>query len=238
MFLLMMAVIAATPRPSVEGLDKPRQAQTGKLGKSELANGPVTIRCIDVGRAALVEIRDPGLKGAKDVWLRKKNGDSMPPCDANENGVTRVEGVAGFGYVLGAKGDFIFAESADGFGDRIGLRVFSASTGAMVLEVERSAQKPAALHAEGSSLWLRYHEPVPATCDPVGDDAAKCWKEVVESARIPGSVEVKPPPCGPHEKQLKAAPGSSQLAVPVEVDLSSPKTKRFRAGEATCGVAP
>lgn len=152
--------------------------------------------------------------------------------------MTRLDGVIGYGYVLGTKGDFLFVQSADGFGDREGLRVFSLSTGALVLDVERSVDHPATLKAEGNALWLRYHEAVVATCDPVGDAAERCWQEVRDAAKVPADLDVKPPPCGKYEKQLTATPGIAQLALPVEVDLKAPKTKRFRAGEATCGLAP
>ena len=236
--LLTLLLLAATPRPAVEGLDKPKKAQLGKLGKSELAAGDVTVRCVDVGKFMLVEIKDPGLKGARDAWLKKKNGDVLPPCDANETDVLRVD-VGGYGYVDGTRGDFIFATSADGFGDRVGLRVFSATTGAMLLDVERSTQKPATFKVEGASLWLQYLEGIPATCDPAGELAAACWKELRESAKIPETLELKAPPCDAEFKGKKVFPGSSQIAVPVEVDLNSPaKTKRFRAGEATCSIAP
>jgi hypothetical protein len=236
---LTLALLAATPRPLVEGLDKPKKAQTGKLGKSELVpNGVVTVRCVDAGKVMVVEVIDPGLKGAADAWLKKKTGDAMPPCDGNDADTTRLDGVIGYGYVAGTKGDFLFVQSADGFGDRDGLRVLSLSTGALVLDVERSTQKPASLHADGAALWLRFHEAVVATCDPVGAEAEKCWQEVRDAAKVPKELEVKPPPCAKYEKAITAAPGSAQVALPVEVDLNAPKTKRFRAGEATCSVAP
>jgi hypothetical protein len=239
MLLSLLLVLTVTPRVNVEGLDKPKKAQTGKLEKSQLAAGNVTIRCMDVGRFMLVEINDPGLKGAKDVWLKKKNGDAMPPCDANETDVIKVEGAGEYGYVDGVRGEFIFVSSADAFGDRMGLRVFSATSGAMLLDVERSTQKAATLKVEGASLWLQFIEGIPATCDPVGDQAAACWKELRESAKIPDAVEIKPPPCDAEFKGKKIFPGSSQIAVPVEVDLNGPKyPKRFRAGEATCSIAP
>jgi hypothetical protein len=38
--------------------------------------------------------------------------------------------------------------------------------------------------------------------------------------------------------QLEPAPGGAQVALPVEVDLSSPKSKRYVAGQATCSLAP
>lgn len=238
MYLLLL-LLAAGPRPAIEGLEKPRNVRVGKLGKSENATGTVTIRCVDVGKSALVELKDPGLIGDKDAWLRKKTGDAMPPCDANETDVTHLEGLSGFGAVDGTKGDFIFATSADGFGDRAGLRVFSATTGATLLDVERSTQKPASLSVADASVWLRYHEALPATCDPVGVEAEKCWKQLRDDAKIPEDLKLKPPPCDKELKGKNVLPGSALLAVPVEVDLNAPKTsKRFRAGDATCALAP
>jgi len=239
MLTLTLALLAATPRPAVEGLDKPRKAQTGKLGKSELVpNGTVTVKCFDAGKVMVVEVNDPGLKGAANAWLKKKNGDALPACDGDDAEGTHLDGLIGFGHLVGVKGDFLFAQSADGFGDREGLRVFSLLSGALVLDVERSTQKPATLHVQGASLLLRYHEAVVATCDPVGAEAEKCWAQIRDAAKVPAEVDVKPPPCGKYEKELAAAPGSAQVALPVEVDLASPKTKTFRAGEATCSVAP
>ncbi|MEW6429912.1 MAG: hypothetical protein AB1730_00270 [Myxococcota bacterium] len=239
--LLLLAMLAAAPKPSVEGLDKPKKAQTGKLGKSETApGGVVTVRCFDAGAVMVVEVNDPGLMGAADAWLQKRKGNALPPCDGNADAAdpTRLDGVIGYGYVLGTKGDFLFVQSADGFGDRMGLRVLSLTTGALVLDVERSVWRPATLKAEGDSLWLRYHEAVVATCDPVGDAAERCWQEVRDAAKVPADLDVKPPPCAKDEEQRLAVPGSSQLAFPVEVDLKAPMTKRFRTGETTCGLAP
>ena len=239
--LVLLAVLAAAPKPSIEGLDKPKKAQTGKLGKSETSpGGTVTVKCFDAGAVMVVEVDDPGLMGAADAWLQKKNGNALPPCDGNGNadGLTRLDGVIGFGHLVGQRGNFLFAESADGFGDRMGLRVFALPEGTLILDVERSVLAPATLKAEGDALWLRYHEAVVATCDPVGEQAERCWQQVRDAAKVPADLDVKPPRCGPYEKQLAAVPGSSQIALPVEVDLKAPKTKRFRAGEATCAVAP
>lgn len=239
--LVLLAVLSAAPKPTIEGLDKPKKAQTGKLGKSETSpGGTVTVKCFDAGAVMVVEVNDPGLMGAADAWLQKKKGAALPPCDGNANAadVTRLDAVIGYGSVLGTKGDFLFVQSADGFGDRMGLRVVSLTTGALVLDVERSMWRPATLKAEGDSLWLRYDEAVAATCDPVGPQAERCWQEVRDAAKVPADLDVKPPPCAKFEKQILAVPGTSQIALPVEVDLKAPKTKRFRAGEATCGLAP
>ena len=240
MMVLIPLLLAAAPPPIV-GLDKPKKVQVGKLGKSELAAGDVTVRCTDLGKVMLVEVQDPGLMGARDAWLKKKTGEAMPPCDGSDVDVTRIEGLGGYGYVAGTRGDFVFGSSADAFGDRMGLRVFSATTGAMLLDVERSLQKPATLTLEGPSLWLRYNEAIPATCDPVGAEAETCWKQLRADAKIPEDVAIKAPPCGPAFKGKQLLPGAALIAVPVEVDLNAPlktRVKRFRAGEATCDVAP
>ena len=240
MMILSLLFLAAAPPPIV-GLDKPKKVQVGKLGKSERADGEVTVHCMDLGKLMLVEVRDPGLMGARDAWLKKKTGEVMPPCDGSDVDVTRIEGLSGYGYIVGTRGEFIFETSADAFGDRMGLRVFSATSGAMLLDVERSLQKPATLTLEGASLWLRYNEAIPATCDPVGAEAETCWKQLRADAKIPEDVAIKAPPCGPAFKGKQVLPGAALIAVPVEVDLNAPvktRVKRFRAGEATCDVAP
>ena len=144
----LLLILAAVP--SVQGLDKPKKAQTAKLGKSELAAGTVVARCWDLGKVMLVEVNDPGLKGAKDAWLKKKTGDAMPPCDGNDTDTQHLESIAGYGYVEGSKGDFIFVAGSDTFGDRIGLRVVSATNGALLVDVERSISKPATLTVRGT----------------------------------------------------------------------------------------
>jgi hypothetical protein len=235
--ILLSLLFAATPNGHVEGLDKPKGVRVVKLGKSELAEGEVTARCLDLGKSMLVEVIDPGLMGARDVWLKKKTGPAMPPCDGNELDALHVKGMAGTSYLDGTRGDFIFSIGPDAFGDRIGLGVFSATTGAMLLDVERSMAKPATLVPEGTRLWLRYHQALPgvASCDPVGVRAEACWKQLRVEAKIPDDVKLKPPRC-----EASAEGRQFLLAVPVEVDLNSPmpQTKRFRAGEATCEIAP
>jgi hypothetical protein len=182
----------------------------------------------------LVEIDDPGLMGSKEVWLRKKAGDVMPPCDANEAGVTHVPGIPGYGYVAGIKGDFLFATSADSFSDRAGLRVFSLTTGDQVYETEFNLDQPFTISAEGKSLMLRFHVAVTSTCNPLGAEAETCWKEIRESARVPEGLEIKPPPCDAVFKSKTGLPGPALIALPAEVDLSAPKTLKYRAGAATC----
>ncbi|MFZ5442880.1 MAG: hypothetical protein ACOZQL_22940 [Myxococcota bacterium] len=240
MILAALLVLAAAPAVSpLKGLDKPKKEQRGTLGDSENTKGKVKIHCVDVGSAMLVEIDDPGLVGARDVWLRKKVGDAMPPCDANESDVRHVTGVPGFGYVAGTKGDFLFATSADAFGDRMGLRVFALSTGEQVYEAEFSLQQPVTLTMEGKSLLMRFHLAVSATCEPRGEEAAACWKEVREAARVPEKLEVKAPPCDEVFRGKNALPGTALLALPVEVDLAaSPRKPRHLPGAATCAESP
>jgi hypothetical protein len=236
--LIVSMLLAAAPATPVagrlKGLDKPKKEQRATLGESETTRGKVKIRCVDVGASMLVEIDDPGLMGAKEVWLKKKLGDAMPPCDANESGVTHITGIPGYGYVAGTKGDYLFATSADSFTDRSGLRVFSLVTGEQLYETEFNVDQPITLTAEGKSLWLRFHVAVTSTCNPLGAEAASCWKEIRESARVPESVEIKPPPCDAAFKGKSAMPGPALISLPAEVDLSSPKTLKYLPGAATC----
>ena len=51
-------------------------------------------------------------------------------------------------------------------------------------------------------------------------------------------LELKPPNRSPAFQRKLLLPGFALLFVPVEVDLNAPKTKKFRAGEATCDIAP
>jgi hypothetical protein len=239
MLAVVLLVLAAPPKPSIEGLDKPKKVVTTKLGRSELAAGHVTVRCTDLGPKVLVEIRDPGLIGARDAWLKTKTGDVMPPCDGNaDDDVVHLSGLNGFGAVVGVRGELIFATSADQFGDREGLRVFHSVTGEQLLDVERSTQKPAVVRVDGPSVWLRYHEAIPATCDPLGQKAEACWEELKQNAQLPVDVKVKAPPCDAKFKASHMVTGKSLIAVPVELDLNAPHTKKFLAGEATCAVAP
>lgn len=239
MWLPLLVFLAATPKPTIDGLDKPKKIVTTKLGKSELAAGEVTVRCTELGTKVLVEVMDPGLIGVRDAWLKKKSGDALPPCDGNaDDDVIHLEGLSGFGAVEGVRGELIFATSADFFGDRAGLRVFHAQTGELLLDVERSVQKPATIRVDGPSTWLRYHEALPATCDPLGQKAEACWEELKQNAQIPVDVKVKAPPCDAKFKAAKVTTGKSLLAVPVEIDLHAPSSKKFLSGEATCAVAP
>ena len=236
MLLILTVLLAASPPPPIKGFDKPKKEERGVLGESELAKGKVKIYCADVGRWMLVEVTDPGLKGARDVWLRKKIGEAMPPCEASESGVTRLEGAATYGYVAGVKGHFVFVTSADGASDRRGVRVYSLVDGAEVYTAELSTQFPATVTSDGKTTVLRFHLGIHARCEPLGDDASSCWKEIKEGANIPAQVAVEPPPC---EALLKRHPDRMgiQVAVPAEVDLSSPKVVKFTAGPATCTFA-
>jgi hypothetical protein len=240
MSLLLTLVLAAAPPLPIVGLDKPKKEQRATLGDSETTKGKVKIHCVDVGSAMLVEVDDPGLVGARDVWLRKKTGDAMPPCDANEAGVTHVTGIPGYGYVVGTRGEYLFAMSSDEFGDRSGVRVFSLKDGVQLFEADVGLQRPLTLTTEGKALVMRFHLMVSLTCEPLGAEAAECWKQVRENAHVADSVDIKPPPCDAVFKGKKdVLPGTAQVALPAEVDLSvSPRRVKHIAGAATCAESP
>jgi hypothetical protein len=234
--VLLAAAPVAKPSP-LQGLDKPKKEQRGTLGESPSTKGKVKIRCLDVGPSMLVEVNDPGMMGARDVWLEKKTGDAMPVCDESDAGGTHVSGAEGYGYVEGTKGEFLFVTSADAFGDRQGLRVFSLLTGAQVYEAEFSLQQPVQVSLEGKSVLLRFQLAITSTCEPRGEELASCWKQLRESANVPDAVEIKPPPCDAAFKG-KTGFGASLIALPAEVDLSKPKTVKYRPGAATCAESP
>jgi hypothetical protein len=235
MTLLLALLFAASPANPFHGFDKPVKEERGTLGESELAKGKVKIYCADVGRWMLVEITDPGVKGAKDLWLRKKVGDTMPPCDANDSGVTRLEGAEQFGYLAGIKGGYAFVLSAEVSGGFRGLRVYSLINGVLVYDGEFDAGQAATLVSEGKTTLLRFHIEIHARCQPTGDEAVSCWKELRADAAIPEGVAITPPPC---DALLKSQPDmlSAAVAVPVEIDLASPKKPKFIAGAATCSA--
>ena len=232
--IISLLVLAAAPAASpLQGLDKPKKEQRATLGEREHTTGRVTIHCVDVGASMLVEINDPGLMGARDVWLKKKTGDVLPPCDANDAGATHVGGAEGYGSVAGTKGDFLFVTSADSFTDRRGLRVFSLTTGEQRYEAEFNEGQPITLTADGKSLLLRFHLAISSTCEPRGDEAAACWKQLRESANVPDGVDIKPPPCDAVFKG-KTGMGTALISLPAEVDLTAPKKVKYRQGAATC----
>lgn len=235
--LLVLATLAAQPKLAITGLDKPRKEQVGTLANSETAKGKVTVHCRDAGNFVVVEVNDPGLMGARDVWVERK-GDGAQPCDDSDAGGTHVSGAEGYGYVAGTKGDFLFVTSADGMGDRMGLRVFQLSSGNQIFETEFSLQQPVTVTVDGKSMWLRFHLAVTVTCEPYGETAEACFKDILESAHVPASVEIKPPPCDALFKDKHHLSGTSQVALPAEVDLSAPKSVKFRAGAATCAEQP
>lgn len=235
----MLLVLAAAPKPhTLTGLDKPKKEQRATIANSETTKGKVTIHCRDMGTVVIVEVNDPGLMGARDLWLEKKTSDATLPCDESDHGGTHVQGAEGFGYVAGAKGDFLFVTSADAFGDKMGLRVFQLSSGTQVFETEFSTQQPITLTVDGKSLWLRFRQAVTVTCEPHGETAEKCWKDLRDSARVPEAIEIKPPPCDAIFKGKSHLSGTSLVALPAEVELTSPKSLRFRAGAATCAESP
>jgi len=232
MIFILAFALAASP---LSGFEKPVKEERGSLGESELTKGKVKIYCADVGRWMLVEINDPGLKGARELWLRKKLGDAMPPCDANDSGVTRLDGAAQFGYLAGIKGGYAFVLSADSASGFRGLRVYALTDGALVYDGELNATQPMTLVAEGKRTLLRGHIEIHARCQPSGEEAVSCWKELRADSAIPQSVQLTPPPC---DALLKSHPDTlgAMVSVPVEIDLSVSKKVTFRDGAATCSA--
>lgn len=238
MMLLITLALAASTAPTVSpfrGFEKPAKEQRGTWGESELAKGKVKVYCADVGRWMLVEITDPGVKGARGLWLRKKNGDAMPPCDINETGVTQLEGAAQYGYLAGIKGGYAFVLGADVASGFRGLRVYSLLNGAMVFDGEFDTQQPSTLVSEKQTTLLRFHSEIHARCQPTGSEAVSCWKELRADAAISESVKLTPPPC---DELLKSHPDmlSAMVSVPVEIDLAQSSKRTFLDGSATCSA--
>ncbi len=233
-FMLHLAVLALAVSP-LSGFEKPAKEERGFLGESELGKGKVKIYCADVGRSMLVEINDPGVKGARDLWLRKKLGDAMPPCDANDSGVTRLDGAAQFGYLAGIKGGYAFVLSADSASGFRGLRVYALTDGVLVYDSEFNGSQPITLVTDNKRTVLRAHVEIHARCQPSGDEAVSCWKELRADSAIPESVQLTPPPC---DALLKTHPETlgAVVSVPVEIDLSNSKKVKFRDGAATCSA--
>ena len=236
MVLILSMVLAANSWAStIRGFDKPAKEERGILGESELTKGKVKIYCADVGRFMLVEINDPGLKGARDIWLRKKMGDVMPACNDSDTGVIRLDGAAQYGYLAGIKGGFAFVMSADGSSGFMGVRVYSLLDGVLVYDHDFDSTVPAVLTTAGKTTVMRFHIEIHTRCQPTGAEASSCWKEIRAGAVIPESVKITPPPC---DALLKTNPDmlGALVAVPVEIDLSSPKKPKFIDGAATCTV--
>ncbi len=234
-FTLSLALLTLAAGSPLTGFEKPPKEERGFLGDSETGKGKVKIYCADVGRWMLVEINDPGIKGARDLWLRKKLGDAMPPCDANDSGVTRLDGAAQFGYLAGIRGGYAFVLSADSASGFPGVRVYALADGVLVYDGEFFAAQPITLVTEGKKTLLRAHVEIHARCQPSGDEAVSCWKELRADAAIPATVELTPPPC---DAALKAHPEmlGAMVAVPVEIDLSNAKRVKFLNGAATCSA--
>lgn len=238
MSLLLPLILAASPIAThLKGLEKPKKEQRGVLGDSQLAAGKVKVHCVDVGNWWLTEVDDPGHKGAVAVWLKRKTGDAIP-CDGNDEGVTHLSGAEGFGSFAGVRGEFVFITSADAFGDRAGLRVYSLRDGNQVYETEFSLHAPVTLSGEGKSTVMHFHVAIAATCEPRGDDAATCWKQLRESAHVPDALDVKPPPCDAVFKGKGPMAGTTLISLPAEIDLSSPKSFKYRTGTAGCAESP
>lgn len=157
----------------------------------------------------------------------------MPPCNEEAAGVTRLESAAQFGYFAGIKGGYAFVISADSASGYRGVRVFSLLDGVLVFDGEFNVSQPASVVSEGKSTLMRFHRELHARCQPTGDEAVSCWKELRADAKVPESVEIKPPPC---DAVLKANPDmlGAMVSVPVEIDLASASTVKFRNGIATC----
>ena len=231
---LILVAAAGSPSP-LRGFDKPAKEERGILGESELTKGKVKIYCADVGRFMLVEINDPGIKGARDMWLRKKNGDAMPPCNESDVGVVRLDGAAQFGYLAGIKNGFAFVLGADSASGFQGLRVYSLTDGVLVYDHEINILEPVALVVEGKRTLMRFHIEIHTRCQPTGEAATSCWKEIRSGAEVPESVTLAPPPCDAllvkHPDMLGAL-----VSVPVEIDLSAPKKPKYLNGAASCSV--
>lgn len=187
----LLALVLATPAAAGDtGFDPPLATQTRTVPPT--AERPKATLACRTYAGFMVKVVDEGEVGAAQLSILPiAPGASRPACRRENAADEKVISAKDWdGYFKGVKGDYVLFDAADGVNGALPFAVFSAATGAKLLEDAALG----ALHRvalDGGTLTLGYRRSVTADCS-VPHDGAACWTKL---AAANGLAADKAPDC-------------------------------------------
>jgi len=210
------------------------------------AEGEVSAqRCHVFPTFVAVEI-DTGRVGADEVWLRRREpgkaveGICAARKRAGEMTLKREEQ-----YVLGAAGDFLFTQSADGAGEEMGLWVYDAVSGNQLFQASYHMHRDFRVARRAGTVSLEYFSRLSLACD-LSQKGPSCWRSTLRDNHIASGVKINRPDCRAvfQSADWKAHPGFAhepraiQLFAKVLVPDVRTAKLQFAGGDTLCSAAP
>jgi hypothetical protein len=184
------------------GFTKPIYEKTSKLGKSRNAlRKDIVQNCYVYRNFAIIEINDPGNKGAVDMSLRPRNPKHNPAgiCVKDYKGNSIPLEQMG-GYFSGVAENLIFIDDADAFGGEMAFQVLDSKNGRELFRTIRNINEKVLIRA-GKTIGIRYTKALQVDCSLL-EEGKKCWKYILAANKIPESDKMRMPDCMPSYEAL------------------------------------
>lgn len=241
-FLLFSFLLPFSWSKSIDdyvGLTKPLQQITKKVGKSRNANRKDIVQnCWLYKNFAIIEVNDPGNRGAIDMSIRPRTPEQSPQaiCAQNYKGKNKTLEHMG-GYFIGVAGDIVFVDDADAFGGEMAFQALSAKTGKELFRSIRNTNEKLLVRV-GKFVGIRYTKALQVDC-PLLEEGKNCWKYILAANKIPDSNKIRMPDCRKPFEAMGATPDiRPQLAAWVRVkDLKKPEIT-YLGGFIKCQPSP
>lgn len=234
-------LISAAPKSAADfvGFTKPVYQKTTKIGKSRNANRKDIVQnCYVYKNFAILEINDPGNKGAIDISLRPRNPKHKPAgiCKRDYKGKsTPLEQMGG--YFVGVAGDLVFIDDADSFGGEMAFQVLNSKNGRELFRSIRNINEKVLIRA-GKTIGIRYTKALQVDCSLL-EEGKNCWEYILAANKIPQNDKLRMPDCRKSYEALGATPDiRPQLAAWVRVkNLKKPEIT-YLGGFIKCEPSP
>jgi hypothetical protein len=145
---------------------------------------------------------DMGEVGAADMSITAIHGEA-PKCERDITHEVNIDPETWSGYFKGAKGDFVFFDSGDGWNGGMPFAVFNGKTGRKLLSDTRKGDTYGAIEAADGTLTLRYRRVWLAPCSLMAD-AKGCWKKIVAVTSLAESA--RPDCAAAYHKEMERTP--------------------------------
>ena len=220
------------------GLTKPTYFNVRKISKSRNANRKNIVQnCWVYKNFSVIEINDPGNKGAVDIHVRPRvAGEPDNSCKLKYTGKSKTLEHMG-GYFVGVVGDHVFIDDADSFGGEMAFQVLSSKTGKELFRSIRHTGEKVLVRA-GKTVGIRYTKALQVDC-PLLEEGKNCWKYILAANKIPENDKMKMPNCKTSFEAVGATPDiRPQLAAWVRVkNLKKPEIT-YLGGFIKCQPSP
>jgi hypothetical protein len=206
---------------------------------------PTTQECFVFPQFTAVQV-DNGEKGAMSISIRPrlKSNPTAETCDPQAKSED-LEIPYNEQYVFGARGGFLFTESADLFGNSGSLWIYDTPSRKQLLEAVYDTTRAVKVSANDGRTALEFYQQLKVTCSLM-ENRKECWTKILKENEVPTSVHIKAPDCKDAMKSIDLKkypsllknPGVVQIFAKVRVaDIAKPKTE-FLSGKSFCNATP